>query len=631
MIMKKSARKKKRPPIDDDQTRIAAAPAKATAVGDYIHENLIIEGIVGEGGMGRVFLGYDEVIGRRVAVKELLDFSHTAEAETIKKTFLHEAKLTGKLEHPGIIPVYEVGQENRDTPYYIMRYVRGETLETLLKQCDQHPQHRQFGQRMKYLDVLIDTCETIAYAHSKGVIHRDLKPGNIITGEFGETVILDWGLAQVLDDTDNTYFYREAQSHQRHTLNDTLSTEALGTPAYMAPEQFRGSSGKTSDVYSLGIILFRLMTGNVPYTGGYEKILQQINAHHPTPTPDAFEKSAPPELVAICSKAIQKDCHQRFADAKEMADQLKAFRDGRIVNIYAYSRKELLRRFIARNKTAVFMALALFITILTGTAFSIHYAMRMQQAKNKAENALVTITSFSESSQKQARTIATSINTVTKQLFSDLNAAARQLSTMDLKDQSRIQPILDRLQNQYPKFETFSIQPASAITSISSSGWKNNQQEYSAPTSEIKNQHLRLFFRSPVEQDRPVQYFLEAEMRPERVIPDLFPMMPKLTGYQRDIWIMANDGLIIYDKNNRYQGSNLFLDPQNQSSPTLLSFARLSLTDEDGIGYYSFIEKHREIYKIAAWDTVSFNPAKDWIVIVNYAYMSKPVSGPGTD
>ncbi|WP_031435720.1 serine/threonine-protein kinase [Methylomarinum vadi] len=226
---------------DEDRTRIAPAASNSADNDRAFTKFLKIEGIVGEGGMGRVLLGYDETIGRRVAVKELLDSRQTpAETgfsyEDIKNTFLHEAKLTGKLEHPGIIPIYQLGERAQGKPYYVMRYVRGDTLETLLQDCERQAPDQRLARRLKLLDVLIDVCDTLAYAHAKGVIHRDLKPSNIIRGEFGETIVLDWGLAQMLADSDNTYFYREAQRHQRHTLNDTLSSETLGTPYYMAPE-----------------------------------------------------------------------------------------------------------------------------------------------------------------------------------------------------------------------------------------------------------------------------------------------------------------------------------------------------------------------------------------------------------
>lgn len=613
---------------DDDRTRIA--PNASAPSPEFGFKNrLKIEGLIGEGGMGRVYLGYDETIGRRVAIKQLLDFEDSPDSGTIsprefKNTFLHEAKLTGKLEHPGIIPIYELGREDGN-PYYVMRYVRGSTLESLLDNCKLHPAQLQLGERLKLLDVLIDVCETLAYAHSRGVIHRDLKPNNIIRGEFGETIVLDWGLAQVLDDSDNTYFFREAQSHQRDTLNDTHSTEALGTPSYMAPEQFQGAADKRSDVYSLGVILFRLLTGRTPYGGGFDNIQQQICSDKPPPDPAKIEKSAPPELIAICNKAMHKYSRLRFANAKEMAEQLKAFRDGRVVNIYAYSRKELLRRFLARNKTLVFMTLALLAAVLVGAGFSVHYAMQMEQAKIEAENSLVTVTSFSETAQKQAQIIASALQQGTTQLFTDLHDAADKLAQLDLSKAENSAEIVTGLKALYPKFEHFAIIPMSAISAVTATGWRSSAQEFSAPMAESQDQQLKLYFRTPITQGQRTDYVLEAEILPAQVLPDLFPMMPEIPGHPRDIWIMAEDGLIVYDKEKRYLGTNLFLDPEEaRQSPSLIAFGRLTLTDDDGISYYSYVDNKQAVYKIAAWERVLFPPNRSWNVIVNYAYMSKP-------
>ncbi len=617
------------PRPDDDRTRLATPAPAPPDPGHGYSGSLKIEGVVGEGGMGRVLLGYDETIGRRVAVKELLTSSAAGAGsafgfQEIKNTFLHEAKLTGKLEHPGIIPIYQLGELEHDRPYYVMRYVRGETLETLLQDCQRRPPAERLALRLKLLDVLIDVCDTLAYAHAKGVIHRDLKPSNVIRGEFGETIVLDWGLAQVLADSDNTYFFREAQTHQRHTLNDTLSNETVGTPFYMAPEQFNGRADKRSDVYSLGVILFRLLTGGLPYGGDLEDIRQRLTDGAPSPSPYKYEKSAPRELVAICDKAMHKDSRLRFADAKEMVEQLKAFRDGRIVNIYAYSRQELLRRFLTRNKPLAYMSLALLAAVLAGAGFSVHYALAMHQAKSQVEKSLVTVTTFSETAQKQAQIVATAIKQGTAQLFDDLHAAADELSKSNLAEESQV---LDKLQTLYPKFDRFSLKPIGAISPVTSTGWRSSVQEFSAPTAETVDTRLKLFFRAPITQNQQITHFLEAEIRPELVLPELFPMTAVISGHPRDIWIMSVDGLIVYDKNSRYLGSNLFLDPHNQSAPSLLAFARLSLTDDDGIGYYSFVEDSREIFKIAAWEKVEFTPSKSWLVIVNYSYMSRAATG----
>lgn len=616
---------------DDDVTRLRppenpANAKKAARQGNFGYpKHLTILDMIDQGGVGRVNLAYDETIGRRVAVKELLDefaFNNAANTE-VANSFLHEAKITGKLEHPGIVPVYELGRRNDGQPYYVMRYVKGETLEQSLKKCVQTESETAFARRIKLLDSLIDVCDTVAYAHSKGVIHRDLKPGNIISGGFGETIILDWGLAQVLDDDDNTYFYREALAHQRHTLSDNTTSEVLGTPAYMAPEQFAGIAGKTSDVYSLGVILYRMITGELPYRGSLSDIQKQIEARKASPSARQINPSAPPELTAICEKAMHNNPGERFANAGELAAQLKAFREGRMVNIYAYSKQELLRRFLAQNKAMVVMVGLLLLAVIGGAGFSVHYAKQMEQAKTQAEESLVMVTAFGEQSQQQARAIARAISAGTSRLFSDLNQAAAQL---DESNPELIQQLLAQLRNQYPKFESFALRGASEISTVFSKDGGDNAQQPLRPIAQIENERLMLVYRVPVLQDGHIVSYLEARMYPEKVLPDFFPLNTKSEAHPRDVWIMRNDGLIVFDESPQYIASNLFIDPASSHSPSLQAFGRLMLIDDDSIGYYSLTDGDTEISKIAAWDSISFGTNHSWKVVVNYAYMRKKAS-----
>ncbi|WP_036247052.1 serine/threonine-protein kinase [Methylobacter sp. BBA5.1] len=615
---------------DDDVTILRPeSPAnanKATRQSNFGYpDRLTILDMIDQGGVGRVNLAYDEMIGRRVAVKELLDefAANNTTNKEVANSFIHEAKITGKLEHPGIVPVYELGRRNDGRPYYVMRYVKGETLEQSLKKCAQAEAQTAFARRIKLLDSLINVCDTIAYAHAKGVIHRDLKPGNIISGGFGETIILDWGLAQVLDDHDNTYFYREVLTHQRHTLSDNTTSEVLGTPAYMAPEQFNGLAGKASDVYSLGVILYRILAGELPYRGSLSSIQKQIEARKASPSAKLVNPSAPPELAAICEKAMHKNPEERFANAGELAAQLKAFRDGRMVNIYAYSKQELLRRFLTQNKTMVMMAGLLSLAVIGGAGFSVYYARQMEQAKTQAEESLVMVTAFGEQSQQQARAIARAITAGTGRLFSDLNQAAVQL---DVSNQESARQLLARLHSQYPKFESFSLRNASEISTAFSKEGGNPAQQDLKPVAEIENQRLILVYRVPVLQDGQIINYLEARMYPEKVLPEFFPLSAKSETHPRDVWIMRNDGLIVFDESPKYIASNLFIDTTSNPSPSLQAFGRLMLIDDDSIGYYSYIEGNTETYKIAAWDSVNFGSDESWKVVVNYTYMRKEVT-----
>ncbi len=617
-----------------EATVIAPAHRDVPAANGAMPENpgfsdhFTLQSIIGQGGVGRVYLAWDENIGRQVAVKEILEYHDDAASASdldaaLRNSFIHEAKITGQLEHPGIIPIYELGNREHHGPYYVMKYVKGTTLEDSFKKCQQSKPDNAFSQCIKLLDTLIDVCDALAYAHSKGVIHRDIKPSNIITGKFGETIILDWGLAQVIDDLDNTQFYRQAISHQRHTFSDTSTSSAVGTPRYMAPEQVAGKACKASDVYSLGVVLFRIICGKLPYQGSAEEVEKQLTSSSPSPSVLQFNPSAPPELAAICANAMSKNPQQRFNDAGELVQQLKAFRDGRMVNIYAYSKRELLQRFIARNKLLLVMLGALLATIVTGAGFALHYAVKMDQARSEAENALVTITAFGEIAQKQARGITRAITSGADSLYSDLRLAADQLGRLNGKTPGSEQQILARLQKNYPRFSSFTIIDADTLPSDFSLGWKTVAQTYNAPLAKTEKGRLSLVFRVPIVRQGQINQYLDAKMFPEQVIPALFPVTPESESQSKDIWIMRNDGLIIYDKNPQYIGTNIFTDQTSQQSPTLLAFAKQTLSDDDGIGYYSLSENDKKTEKIAAWDTVPFGKTESWKIIVDYTYRSQ--------
>ncbi len=328
------------------------------------------------GGIGRILLVHDEQIGRDVILKELLPehtvnptdstLSKLPQAESprspMRKSasmmarFLQEAKITGQLEHPSIVPVYELGTRKDGQLYYTMKLVRGDTLAVAIKNCGT-PQDR-----LGLLKSFLDICQAMAYAHSKGVIHRDLKPSNIMLGEFGECVVLDWGLAKMQRDLDA---HREAleKTISQLKLGDeplggmqTKSKDVLGTPLYMAPEQARGEVdgvGVHSDVYSLGVILYEILSGELPHP--WSNSLDTILRVGSLPAP-ALRKAAPetpPELAAICDKALSFDARKRYPSAKELATDMQHFLEGAVVGAYAYKFTDLLGRLYRKHKPII--------------------------------------------------------------------------------------------------------------------------------------------------------------------------------------------------------------------------------------------------------------------------------------
>ena len=228
-----------------------------------------------KGGLGQVSVAYDGELDREVALKEIQP-QHAGCAES-RRRFILEAEVTGSLEHPGIVPVYGMGTYADGRPFYAMRFIQGDSLKQAIQRFHLH--RREDGRTnverdpelANLLNRFLDVCDAMAYAHSRGVLHRDLKPGNIMLGQFGETLVVDWGLAKRLNHNDpepQDALGSPLLSASRHA--ETLPGSAVGTPQYMSPEQAKGETDKLgllTDVYSLGAILFEIITGRAPHPG----------------------------------------------------------------------------------------------------------------------------------------------------------------------------------------------------------------------------------------------------------------------------------------------------------------------------------------------------------------------------
>ncbi|MGZ0171716.1 MAG: serine/threonine-protein kinase, partial [Planctomycetales bacterium] len=220
---------------------------------------------VGAGGLGKVWLARDNKLSREVALKEIKPGSASSEAV---RRLIKEAQITGQLQHPGIVPIYEVNHEG--LPFYTMKLVRGETLSQTISEYHDAKQagHDDPLTKQRLLSIFLSVCEAIAYAHSRGVIHRDLKPDNVVLGEYGEAIVLDWGLARQVGSNDEDTAPIVVTEDGR--TDATQAGQKLGTPAYMAPEQASGRvehMDERTDIYGLGAILFEILTGQPPHRG----------------------------------------------------------------------------------------------------------------------------------------------------------------------------------------------------------------------------------------------------------------------------------------------------------------------------------------------------------------------------
>jgi hypothetical protein len=317
-----------------------------------------ILGEQGEGGLGRVLRARDRTLERLVALKELKAPTPEAAAR-----FMREVMLTARLQHPSIISIYEIGEHHDGSPFYAMKLVEGRPLDEVIGAAASLPE------RLALLPHAAAVIDAIAYAHDRGIIHRDLKPANVIVGPFGETVVIDWGLAKDLraraPESGADVGESESESGSGAPLVRTRAGELLGTPAYMPPEQMRGAIvDERADVFALGGILYHVLTGYAPYeTDSFRDAVARIAAGTPVPIAER-EPRIPTELVAIVTKAMAAAPAARYATAKELAADLARYRTGQLVGAHHYTPARLALRFAKRHKAA-FLAGAAFVTALT--------------------------------------------------------------------------------------------------------------------------------------------------------------------------------------------------------------------------------------------------------------------------
>ena len=647
-------------PQDHDLTRIKPRPypqllepVASPALDGKFNDDYSLRGAVGVGGGGQVLLGFDERIGREVAIKELLDQGANDDIE-LNTRFLREARITGRLEHPGIVPVYDLGTKQSGAPYYVMRLVRGDTLAKALKACNTEllAEHA-LSRRLSLLDRLIDVCEAVAYAHSKGVIHRDLKPGNIVLGPFGETIVLDWGLAKVENEADLAPTTVAKPSQPSDDAELTRIGDILGTPAYMAPEQANpdfGSVDTRSDVFALGCILYYLLTGHPPLRGSADDILEQLSSLAPMPSARDPKLPMPPELVAICDKALAKDKSLRFPNAATLAEELRAFRDGRLVSAYAYSRGELLRRFIARNKVVLAASLAVLLAILLGAGLAFKFGVEahkarqlavaegevVKQEKQQVERALADVTRIANENLTAANQVAANILGNLNQMRMGMQQAADALRSV--KDLSKSDVLLENLRQDYPRAESFATTRApGTIVAVAPAKYS---QAMGADTSQLEHNRLALargvpvlsrVYQAPegfaavtmvvpIKQGNSIPGFISMRIKPVDFLSGL--LAADTQSKKRTIWIVQDDGLILYDTDPREIGLNLFREERFNQIPELRQLAKEIAEQDSGVGFYQsqLAAQDQPSRQIAAWASLRSTENRVWKVVVLEAW-----------
>jgi hypothetical protein len=298
---------------------------------------------IARGGMGRVVEASDTLLGRAVALKEAL-----CEDDEGLRRFARETRITARLEHPSIVPVYDAGRTAEGRPYYVMRKVAGRPLEKLVAE---HPTARE---RIALLPHVLAAVEAVAHAHERGVIHRDLKPTNILVGTHGETMVIDWGLARELDDPEEDPSDDIPAAIDPGASLKTRVGAVFGTPGFMAPEQVRGVAVKPAcDVYALGATLYHMLAATPPHAAPTGDEMMELAAKGPPKPLLELEPSVPRELAAIVARAMAYDERKRYRDAGELATELRRFLTGQLVAAHPYSRRERLVRFVRRHRAAL--------------------------------------------------------------------------------------------------------------------------------------------------------------------------------------------------------------------------------------------------------------------------------------
>ena len=275
------------------------------------------------GGLGAVFVALDTELHREVALKQILD-AH-ADDPVCRQRFLLEAEVTGGLEHPGIVPVYGLGTHASGRPYYAMRFIRGDSLKEAIDAFHARPAGSRDLELRKLLRRFVDVCNAIDYAHGRGVLHRDLKPSNIILGRYGETLVVDWGLAKTTGRSDPGSDEQTLRASVTSGSAETLPGSALGSPAYMSPEQADGQLdrlGPPSDVYSLGGTLYCILTGAPPFAGTVAEVFQNVRRGTFRP-PRAVDASINAPLEAICLKAMSLKREDRYPTCRAFAEDVE--------------------------------------------------------------------------------------------------------------------------------------------------------------------------------------------------------------------------------------------------------------------------------------------------------------------
>lgn len=411
------------------------------------------------GGLGEVFVAQDTELEREVALKEIQQ--RYADNVDSRSRFLLEARVTGALEHPGIVPVYGLGHYPDGRPYYAMRFIRGDSLEDAIARFHKaEAPGRDPGERGLALRELLrrfqDVCNAIAYAHDRGVLHRDLKPGNIMLGKYGETLVVDWGLAKTTGSPEKPSAAGELPAVSGSGTCETAMGRVVGTPQFMSPEQAEGrldQLGPASDVYSLGATLYALLTGKPPIQGAdLQTVLKNVRDGE-FPRPRQLSPLVPPALEAICLKAMSLRPADRYATPRALEGDIERWLADEPVTAWPEPWRARLARWARRHRTAVAAAAALLITATTALAIGLVLVGQAQQETERQRLEAVAArddanrnADAAEQARRRADANALTAREQTKLALETLKSVVFDIQR-DMKDKPGLQKLREKLLN----------------------------------------------------------------------------------------------------------------------------------------------------------------------------------------
>lgn len=386
--------------LPDEETMLPTSEGKASAKSSPQPMRYHILRPHAKGGLGEVLVAEDQELHREVALKRIQD-QHADRADS-RSRFVLEAEITGRLEHPGIVPVYGLGAYPDGRPYYAMRFIKGQSLKEAVDQfhrSDAAKDPREFRWQVhQFVRRLIDVCDAMHYAHSRGVLHRDLKPGNVMLGRYGETLVVDWGLAKtegMPDVVERSGEVPLSPVSGRLSGSMTVMGSAMGTPQFMSPEQAEGKHDRltpASDVYGLGATLYYVVTGKVPYeptnAGDVTELLTLVKTGKMVP-PRQRETNLDPALAAICTTSMAARVEERYQTAEELARELERWLAGEPVLAYPEPWTKRMGRWARRHWTLVMtssaVVLASVVLLAVGLVLLSAANVRERRAKEQAE------------------------------------------------------------------------------------------------------------------------------------------------------------------------------------------------------------------------------------------------------